>query len=176
MTIWFNGTWRERLMMRLVIGAISVIMINSVAIIFMVTLPAKADNQVVIQKRIELMRKDVLGNFKVILAHVKGGKGSMADVGNAAKALEAASGKLLSLFPEGTGRSNYSNQETRSLSKIWDDWATFEKANNAMASQAAAIFEHATDNNLDGIKKSFRIMGKEGCGSCHKYFRGPKAK
>ena len=176
MTIWLNGTWTERLIMRLVTGAIAVVMINSVAIIFMGTSPGKADNDVVIQKRIELMRKDVLGNFKVIVAHVKDGKGSMTNVGNAAKGLETASGKLLSLFPKGTGRPNYSNQETRSLSKIWDDWATFEKANNAMASQAAAIFEHAINNNLDGIKKCFRIMGKEGCGSCHKYFRGPKAK
>lgn len=163
-------------MKRLVAVAIAVVMINSLAIIFMDTSPAEADNHGVIQKRIELMRKSVLGNFKVIVAYVKDGKGSMADVGIAAKGLEVGAGKLLPLFPKGTGRPNYSNQETRALSKIWEDWATFEKANNAMASHAAVIVEHAGNNNTDGIKKSFGMMGKEGCGGCHKHFRGPKAK
>ena len=66
------------------------------------------------------MRNEVLGNFKVILRHVKGGKGSMVDVGTAARGLEAAAGRLLPLFPKGTGRPNYSDEETRSLNKIWE--------------------------------------------------------
>ena len=176
MNIWFNGAWRERLMKRLITGAIAVLLINTFAIVFMDTSLAQAADHGVIKKRIELMRKDVLGNFKVIVAHVKGGKGSMVDVGIAAKGLEAAARKLLPLFPKGTGRPDYSNEETRSLNKIWEDWATFEKAKNAMAFYAAKIIEHAATNNVNGIKKSFGMMGKEGCGGCHKPFRGPKAK
>jgi cytochrome c556 len=172
MTIWFNGAWREKLMKQ----SVAVALIITFAIVFMDTSMAEADNHGVIKKRTELMRNEVLGNFKVILRHVKGGKGSMSDVGIAARGLEAAAGKLLPLFPKGTGRPNYSAEETRSLNKIWEDWATFEKANNAMASHAAAIVVHAASNNANGLKESFGMLGKEGCSGCHKSFRGPKAK
>ena len=61
------------------------------------------------------------------------------------------------------------------MAKIWEDWATFEKANNAMATHAVAIAKHAAAKDADGVKASFGMMGKEGCGGCHKQFRGPKA-
>ena len=162
-------------MKRLITGAIAGVLIGTFASFVMDTSPAYADNHAVIKQRIELMRKGVLGNFKVIKAFVKDGKGSMVDVAAAAKGVETAAGKLLLLFPKGTGRPDYSDKETRSLAKIWEDWATFEKANNAMASHAAAIAKHAAASNADGVKASFGMMGKEGCGGCHKPFRGPKA-
>lgn len=163
-------------MRMLITGAIAGLLIGFFAIVFMDTSPAYADNHAVIKQRIELMRKGVLGNFKVIMAFAKDGKGSMADVAAAAKGIKASAEKLLPLFPKGTGRPNYSDKETRSLAKIWEDWATFEKANNAMAMHAVAIAKHAAAKDADGVKASFGMMGKEGCGGCHKPFRGPKAK
>ena len=163
-------------MRMLITGAIAGLLIGFFAIVFMDTSPAYADNHAVIKQRIELMRKGVLGNFKVIMAFAKDGKGSMADVAAAAKGIKASAEKLLPLFPKGTGRPDYSDKETRSLAKIWEDWATFEKANNAMATHAVAIAKHAAAKDADGVKASFGMMGKEGCGGCHKQFRGPKAK
>ena len=163
-------------MRMLITGATAGLLIGFFAIVFMDTSPAYADNHAVIKQRIELMRKGVLDNFKVIMAFAKDGKGSMADVAAAAKGIKASAEKLLPLFPNGTGRPDYSDKETRSLATIWEDWATFEKANNAMATHAVAIAKHAAANNADGVKVSFGMMGKEGCGGCHKPFRGPKAK
>ena len=163
-------------MKRSITVAIAGMLIGTFASVVMDTSPAHADNHAVIKQRIELMRKGVLGNFKVIKAFAKDGKGSMADVAAAAKGVEAAAGKLLPLFPKGTGRPDYSDKETRSLAKIWEDWATFERANNAMATHAVAIAKHAAAKNADGVKTSFGMMGREGCGGCHKPFRGPKAK
>ena len=160
----------------LIKGANAGLLIGFFAIVFMDTSPAYADNHAVIKQRIELMRKGVLGNFKVIKAFAKDGKSSMADVAAAAEGIKASAEKLLPLFPKGTGRPDYSDKETRSLAKIWEDWATFEKANNAMATHAVAIAKQAAANNTDGVKASFGMMGKEGCGGCHKPFRGPKAK
>ena len=114
-------------MRMLITGATAGLLIGFFAIVFMDTSPAYADNHAVIKQRIDLMRNGVLGNFKVIKAFAKDGKGSMADVAAAAKGVEAAAGKLLPLFPKGTGRPDYSDKETRSLATIWEDWATLRK-------------------------------------------------
>jgi cytochrome c556 len=135
----------------------------------------KSIDTAVIKQRIELMRKDVLGNFKVVKAYVKDGKGSMADIETAAKGIQAAAGKIPALFPKGTGRPDVDDKTTRSLAKIWDDWGTFEKAAQAMGAHAGHIAMYAAQENADEVKKHFGLMGKEGCGACHKPFRGPKA-
>jgi cytochrome c556 len=137
---------------------------------------AAADGHGLIKKRIELMRKDVLGNFKVIIGFVKRGEGSMADVEKASNDIQTAAGKIPALFPKGTGRPDVDDKTTRSLSKIWEDWGTFETAAKAMGAHAGHVAMSAGQGNADEVKKYFGLMGKEGCGACHKPFRGPKAK
>lgn len=137
---------------------------------------AESADTAVIKQRIELMKKDVLGNFKVINAYVKDGKGTMADVEKAAKGLEAASGKIPSMFPKGTGRPDVDEKTTRALSKIWEDWATFEKAAKATGEHAGQVAMYAAQGKTDEVKKHAGLIGKEGCGACHKPFRGEKAK
>ena len=162
-------------MKRFMIGTIAGFTLALVGVIVLNTPPATAHEHV-IKERIDLMRQGVLGNFQVIKAYVKDGKGAMADVEKAAKGVQAAAAKVPALFSKGTGRPDVDEQKTRSLAKIWEDWVTFEKANNAMASHAGAVAAAAAKGDADGIKKSFGMMGKEGCGGCHKPFRGPKAK
>ena len=94
-------------MTRSITGAIAGLLIGTFASVVMDTSPAYADNHAVIKQRIELMRKGVLGNFKVIKAFAKDGKGSMADVAAAAEGIKASAEKLLPLFPKGTGRPDY---------------------------------------------------------------------
>ena len=161
----------KRFMLRTIAGVTLVL----VSLFALDMAPAVADDNI-IKERIHLMRKGVLGNFKVIMTFVKDGKGSMAEVEKAAKGVQAAAAKVPALFPKGTGRPDVDEKKTRSLAKIWEDWATFEKANNAMASHAGAVAAGAAKGDTDGVKRSFGMMGKEGCGGCHKSFRGPKAK
>lgn len=163
-------------MKRFLIGAISGLSLALIGTVAIDVAPAAADGHGVIKKRIDLMRKDVLGNFKVIKAFVKDGKGDMAAVEKAAKGVQAAADKIGPLFPKGTGRPDVDAKTTRSLAKIWEDWATFQKASDAMGSQAGLVAMSAAKGDADGVKKHFGLMGKEGCGGCHKPFRGPKAK
>ena len=137
---------------------------------------AESADMAVIKQRIELMKKDVLGNFKVINAFVKDGKGTMADVEKAAKGLQAAAGKIPAMFPKGTGRPDVDEKTTRALSKIWDDWAGFEKAAKALGEHAGHIAMYAAQGNADEVKMHAGLAGKEGCGACHKPFRGKEVK
>jgi cytochrome c556 len=158
-------------MKRILIGAILGLSLALVGVLDVA--PAAADGLGVIKKRIELMRKEVLGNFKVIKGFVKEGKGSMVDVGKAAAGIQAAAGKIPALFPKGTGRPDVDDKTTRSLATIWEDWGTFGKAAKAMGGHAGHIAMYAGKGNADEVKKHFGLMGKEGCGACHKPFRGP---
>ena len=163
-------------MKQILIGAISGLSLALIGLLALDIAPATAGDHGVIKKRIELMRKDVLGNFKVIIGFVKKGKGSMADVEKAAKGIQVAAGKIPALFPKGTGRPDVDDKTTRSLAKIWEDWGTFEKATNAMGVHAGHVSMYAVQGNANEVKKHFGLIGKEGCGACHKSFRGPKAK
>ncbi len=163
-------------MKRFLMSAIAGLSLALIGVVAMDVAPAAADSNGVIKKRIEFMRKDVLGNFKVIKGFVKDGKGSMADIEKAAKGIQVAAGKIPALFPKGTGRPDVDEKTTRALAKIWDDWGTFEKAAKAMGAHAGHVAMYAAQGNADEVKKHFGLMGKEGCGACHKPFRGPKAK
>jgi len=161
-------------MIRTLIGKNLVIVIAMIGLIVLDTAHVAASDDV-IKRRIELMREDILGNFKVIIKFAKSGEGSMADVEKAAKGVQAAAAKVPSLFIKGTGRPNVEDKKTRALATIWDDWATFEKVNNAMKAHAGGVAMAASRGDASGVKTSFGMIGKEGCGGCHKLFRGPKA-
>jgi cytochrome c556 len=163
-------------MKRILIDAISGLSLALISVLALDVAPAAAEGHGMIKKRIELMQKDVLGNFKVIKEFVKEGKGSIADVGKAAKGIQVAAGKMPALFPKGTGRPELDDKMTRSLAKIWEDWETFEKTAKAMGAHAGHVAMHVGQGNANEVKKHFGLMGKEGCGACHKLFRGPKAK
>ena len=137
--------------------------------------PVRAEKDIVIEQRINLMRTDVLVNFRVIKAFVKEGKGSIEEVGAAAKVLAAAADKFLPLFVKGTGRPDVNETKTRSIQEIWDEWPTFEKANDAMRRNANNIVRQASEGLTDELEQTFVLLGKEACRTCHKQFRGPKA-
>ena len=160
-------------MERIHIGIICGMGFLMVSLIALDTAPAVAADDI-IKKRIELMRKGILGNFRVIKNFAKSGEGSAADVEKAAKGIQAAAAKVLPLFPNGSGRPDYDDNTTRALGKIWYDWPTFKKANSAMSKHASHVAIYAAQGNPEDVKKHFKLMGKEGCGGCHKLFRGAK--
>lgn len=137
---------------------------------------AESADMAVIKDRIELMKKGVLANFKVISDFTKDGKGTLADVEKAGKGLQAAAAKIPAAFPKGTGRPDVDEKSTRALSKIWEDWAAFEKAAKATGDHAGQVAMLAAKGDADGVKKAAGMIGKDGCGACHKAFRGEAAK
>ena len=139
-------------------------------------MPASAANEMVIKERKEIMKKFVLKNFKTIKAFVKDGKGSFGEVALAAKELEKIAPKILRIFPKGTGRPDVDEKMTRALSKIWEDWAGFEKAAKSLGLHAGHVVMYASQKNKAEVDKHFGFMGKTGCGACHKSFRGKKVK
>ena len=142
-----------------------------------ITGPASAaGGKEAIEKRIALMKGGVLKNFLYIKKYVKEGKGTPAGVAAHAHLLNDASKQVVALFPKGTGRGDYDDKTTRSLPKIWEDWAGFQKAADTLTAESAKMAEVAAGGDKDAIAAQFGMLGKNGCGGCHKPFRGAKAK
>jgi len=151
----------------------------TVAVAAVLLLPAGSPNAAsgedAIKQRRELMKKVVGKNWKPIKAYAKKGKGTPAEIGKHAAAINDAAGKITALFPKGTGRGDFSDKATRALPDIWKDWSKFENAAKALADESAKLVKVATGGDKDAIAKQIDATGKT-CGGCHKPFRGAKAK
>ncbi len=96
----------------------------------------------------------------------KAAKGGMtADAQKQAQIIVAATEKLESMFPKGSGEGY--GKTNRAKPEIWSDWAKFQKANATLKSAAMKV--------ASGDLKAAGDIGKA-CGACHKAFRGPKPK
>jgi len=137
---------------------------------------ATAADMAAIDKRKDLMKNVVSKNLGVVKNFIEKGQGSAADVKNAADALVAAAPKIAPLFVKGTGRPDVDPKKTRAEAKIWQDWAGFEKAAKAMGDEAAKLSKIAASGDKEAITKQFAALGKNGCGTCHKPFRGEEVK
>lgn len=120
--------------------------------------------------------KGLSKNMKAIEAFVKEGKGSADDVAAKAREISATAKKITELTPKGTGRGDFSDKETRALPIIWTDWAGYEKAAGGLAAESAKLAEVASGGDKDKIAEQFEKVGKVGCGTCHKTYRGEKVK
>jgi cytochrome c556 len=129
-----------------------------------------------IEARVKFMKNDILGPFKVIKGYVKKGMGSAADVAAAARKINAVATKIPGLFPKGTSRGEFDAKTTRALPKIWQDWKGFEAAAGVLAKESMTLAKTADGGDKAAIGKQFGMMGKMGCGGCHKPFRGAKEK
>lgn len=162
--------------MRLVVGIVGLSAVAIVGLLMLSTPSSAASGEAAIEARIDLMRKDVLQNWKPITAYAKEGKGSPADVARRAKALSAAAAKIPALFPRGTARGDFPDKVTRALPAIWRDWAGFEKATKALVDESAKLSKIAGGGDKSAIIMQIGMTGKNGCGGCHKPFRGAKVK
>lgn len=120
--------------------------------------------------------KDMSADNKAIAAFVKDGKGTTATVADKAREIASTAKQIVALFPEGSGRGDFSDKETRALPKIWSDWSGYEAAATLLVVEAGKLAEIAKTGDNDMIAEQFAKMGKEGCGGCHKAYRGAKAK
>lgn len=149
----------------------------AVAAISVAGSPATAmDGKDAIEKRVALMKGNILKPYLVIKKFVSDGAGTAGDVAESARKLSAAAKEITPLFPKGTSRGEFDEKMTRALPKIWEDWKTFEGTAAALGVEAAKLASVAEGGDKDAIAAQFGMIGKNGCGACHKPFRGAKVK
>ena len=134
------------------------------------------ENQAAIEKRLKFYRNDILKPLLAIKKFVKEGEGTAAEVVTNARLIGAAAQNIKTLFPKGTSRGDFDAKITRALPKIWEDWKGFEAAARTLAAEAAKLASVAEKGDIFDIDNQFGALGKNGCGGCHKPFRGAKVK
>lgn len=128
-----------------------------------------ADMAATVKERQALM-KEMGGKTGVVNGFIKEGKGTVADVEAAAKAIAADAGKISALFPEGSSLDQVKDPPTGAKPAIWTDRAKFEAAAKTLADEATKLGEIAKGGNKDEIAAQFGKVGAA-CGTCHTSFR-----
>src|SRR3546814_8587104 len=64
--------------------------------------------------------------------------------------------------------------KNRGKPEIWLDWEGFVEHAEMLEQKAVALAAAFETDDSSGIQAAFGDMGKNGCGSCHDDFRGPK--
>jgi len=137
---------------------------------------AAAADMSVIDKRRDVMEKINGAGWNVIKKFVEDDKGSPADVKKAADAMAATPEKFLPLFVKGTGRPDVDSRKTQATAKIWEDWAGFEAAAKALRDEAAKMSKVAAGGDKAAITEQLKSLGRNGCGACHRAFKGKAVK
>lgn len=124
-----------------------------------------------IKMRVALMKENG-GHLKAIVAYLKNGVGTPADLVGRGKALAGNASKIPALFPTGTGMDDGVGQ-TRAKAAIWTDRAKFEAAAGGLRTAATRLAEAAQSGDKKAIGTAFTSL-RAGCGGCHKDFRQKK--
>ena len=131
---------------------------------------SNAEHAAVLAKRRDVMH-DLGGSMKKIASYMKKNEGGSADVIAAAMRMEAIAKTIPGLFPPGTGMATYPGV-TGAKPAVHADVAGFKAVSLKMASLAAdlakAVGSGASKSDL-GAK--FGMIGKQGCGGCHRTYR-----
>jgi len=109
-----------------------------------------------------------MSSMKLIL---QGKAGRAEDLVPHAEAMVALSKIGLHIFPDGSGPEA---GKTRSKAEIWTDTAKFKEAQDRWVTKAEALLAVSKTGDMKKSFAAFGDMGKNGCGGCHKPFRGPK--
>jgi len=136
-----------------------------------VTTPSYADGAADINARQALM-KSIGGEMKAIGGIIKGTAGDPATLGAHTQELAALSKKVKMAFPEGSGPEA---GETEALPNIWTDMGTVEKIIDDLVSATDNLAKVAMTGDLKAAGAAMGVVGKDGCGACHKTFRKKKS-
>lgn len=126
----------------------------------------------VVKERRALMKNNGK-NVKVIVGYLKKGMGTTADVAASADAIAANAGKIVALYPAGTG-SGDNVGKTRAKPEIWSERAKFEAAAGKLKTLAMNLASAARSGDKKAIGAAMGAMGKQSCGGCHRAFRAKK--
>ena len=166
------GTWLTRSMMA------------GLAAVFLFSVPAESFAQSTdpVKVRRAIMKENSI-HLKSVKKFLKGGKtkkaiaraGTAADMELRGMAIAANADKIPSLFVKGTSLKDKPGK-TRAKPAIWSDWKGFQAAAAKLKVLAVKFQKAAASGDKAAIKTASATMGKQGCGGCHKSFRGPKPK
>ncbi|MAJ92438.1 MAG: cytochrome c [Rhodospirillaceae bacterium TMED63] len=131
---------------------------------------SNAEHAAVITKRRDAMQ-DLGGRMKKIASYVKRNEGSPADVITAAMRIEAIAKTIPGLFPPGTGMATYPGV-TGAKPAVHSDAAGFKAVSLEMALLAAGLAKAAGSGaSKSDLGAKFGMIGKQGCGGCHRIYR-----
>ena len=119
----------------------------------------------------QAVMKSIGGHMGAIAGVVKGQVSYVDDVALHAQGMNSLSKIITGAFVKGT--DNGSQKKTAALPKIWDDWAGFEKAAQALDTASANLVKVAASGDRQQIAAAFGEVGKA-CGGCHKPYRAEK--
>jgi cytochrome c556 len=139
------------------------------------TVPTQAGSPAdTVKERIALMKSNG-GHIKKIVAYLKKGVGTKAEVAASADAISANAAKIAALFPKGTGPGDNVGK-TRAKDAIWTDLQKFESDAENLKMLAIRLATTARTADKKAIGMAMGAMGKKGCGGCHKWARAKKQK
>ncbi len=93
-----------------------------------------------------------------------------ADMEMRAIAIAAMAKRLPSMFAKGTSLADMPGK-TGAKPEIWSRAMEFEAAANNLKALAEKVQAATLTGDKGKIKAAFGVMGKKGCGGCHKVFR-----
>lgn len=70
-------------------------------------------------------------------------------------------------FPAGSGVG-----DTKALPSIWMDFSGFEAANTRLVGMLEGLKTSAAAGDAARFAATYQMLGREGCGGCHRAFRG----
>jgi cytochrome c556 len=82
-------------------------------------------------------------------------------------------GKILDLFPKGTGMTEFPGK-SYARPVIWTEWDKFAAQAKTASEKAAALSVALKGGDKAMITAAFGDMGKNGCGACHEPYREKK--
>lgn len=115
-------------------------------------------------------------NLGGVFGYLKGKGGSPESVAANARNLAANAAKIPMLFAPDTGRDKLGAKATRAKPDIWMDRKKFDGMAADAKKLALALEAAARGGDKKKIGAAAGALGKKGCGTCHKAFRGPKDK
>ncbi|MDJ0944171.1 MAG: cytochrome c [Kiloniellales bacterium] len=118
----------------------------------------------------QAVMKAIGGHMASIASVVKGQVSYTDHVAGHANSINAMSKNVTAVFPKGTDNGSH---KTAALPKIWEDWAGFEKAAQALDAASANLASVAASGDKQKLAAAFGDLGKA-CGGCHKPYRVKK--
>lgn len=115
--------------------------------------------------------KAIAGANKTIKTELEASSPNFAAISAAAGSIQTNAGKIVPLFPKGTGAE--SGEKTEALPAIWQRPADFKAAAGRLASAAGSLKAASTAKNLAASQKAAGEIGMA-CKGCHDQFREKK--
>lgn len=126
-----------------------------------------------VKERQELM-KSIGGNAKTITDYLKESKGTKEEAQAAAAKIGELAGEIPEAFKVEASLSEMDAVgKNRGKPEIWMSWDEFTGRAETLQQKAEALAA-SFDGDMAAVQAAFGDMGKNGCGSCHDNFRGPK--